>query len=80
VDTFSQTNPASLALERHYKPSELATLWNFSEKVIRDIFLNEPGVLKLDRPEQRNKRRYCSITIPESVAIRLHRKMSQPRG
>jgi hypothetical protein len=53
VETFSETDPTSLALERHYKPSELAALWNFSEKVIRETFLNEPQVAPKDVPAER---------------------------
>ncbi len=75
-------NPSSgiLALEPHYAPNELAGLWGMSGKVIRSIFLNEVGVLKIDRPEQRNKRGYCSLRIPQSTAIRVHRGLSRPRG
>jgi hypothetical protein len=40
-----------------------------SPKVVRKIFAAEPGVLKIDRPELRNKRGYCSLYIPESVAV-----------
>lgn len=69
-----------LALEPHYAPNELANLWGMSGKVIRSIFLNEAGVLKIDRPEQRNKRGYCSLRIPQSTAIRVHRRLSRPRG
>lgn len=44
------------ALERHYKAKELAELWGISIKLVRRIFAAEPGVLKVDRPELRNKR------------------------
>ena len=69
-----------LALEPHYAPGELAELWGMSGKLIRSIFLDEAGVLKIDRPEQRNKRGYCSLRIPQSTAIRVHRRLSRPRG
>jgi hypothetical protein len=64
------------ALERHYKATELAELWGMSVKLVRKIFADEPGVLKIDRPELRNKRGYCSLYVPESVAISVHRKLS----
>jgi hypothetical protein len=64
------------ALERHYKATELAELWGMSVKLVRKIFAAEPGVLKVDRPELRNKRGYCSLRIPESVAISVHKRMS----
>jgi hypothetical protein len=55
---------------------ELAELWGMSPKVVRKIFAAEPGVLKVDRPELRNKRGYCSLRIPESVAVSVHKRMS----
>jgi hypothetical protein len=64
------------ALERHYLPNELAKTWGLSVKVIREIFSNEPGVLKVDRPETRNKRGYCTMGIPESVVVRVHKRLT----
>jgi hypothetical protein len=64
------------ALERHYKATELAELWGMSVKLVRKIFVAEPGVLKVDRPELRNKRGYCSLRIPESVAVSVHKRLS----
>jgi hypothetical protein len=67
---------AATALERHYRPDEVAEMWGLSVKVIRQIFSNEPGVLKLDRPERRNKRGYCTMRIPESVVVRVHKRLT----
>ena len=67
---------AVTALERHYRPDELAEAWGLSVKVIREIFSSEPGVLKIDRPETRKKRGYCTMRIPESVAVRLHKRLT----
>ncbi len=75
-DANQKPSGGILALEPHYAPNELAGLWGMSGKVIRSIFLNEVGVLKIDRPEQRNKRSYCSLRIPQSTAIRVHRRLS----
>lgn len=66
---------AAIALERHYRPDEVAEAWGLSVKVIRGIFSSEPGVLKVDRPETRNKRGYRSMRIPESVVVRVHKKL-----
>jgi hypothetical protein len=68
--------PAVRALERHYKVTDLAELWGMSAKLVRKIFAAEPGVLKIDRPELRNKRGYCSLRIPESVAVSVHKRLS----
>jgi hypothetical protein len=67
---------AATALERHYRPDELAVTWALSIKVIREIFSNEPGVLKVDSPETRNKRGYCTMRIPESVVVRIHKRLT----
>jgi hypothetical protein len=63
-------------MERHYRPDELAESWGLSVKVIREILSSEPGVLKIDRPERRNKRGYCSIRIPEYVVVNVHKKLT----
>lgn len=65
-------------IERHYSASELAALWNLSLDTIRRIFENEPGVLVLgDDRGKRNRRRYTTLRIPESVAARVHRRLSK---
>ena len=72
------TSGVSLFIERHYSASELAALWNLSLDTIRRIFKNEPVVLVLgeDKPK-RNRRRYTTLRIPESVAARVHRRLSK---
>lgn len=65
------------ALERHYTCIELAKLWNLHPDVIRQLFRDYPGVLKIARPETRNKRGYVSIRIPESVAMRRHAELAK---
>ena len=67
---------AATALERHYRPHEVAEMWGLSVKVIREIFSSEPGVLKVDRLETRNKRGYCTMRIPESVVVRVHKRLT----
>jgi hypothetical protein len=65
-------------IERHYSASELAALWNLSLDTIRRIFDHEPGVLVLgDERGNRNRRRYTTLRIPESVAARVHRRLSK---
>ena len=62
----------SLAFEPHFSPKQLAALWGYSSPFIRDVFRDEPGVIKVDRPEEMHKRSYCSMRIPKSVAHRVH--------
>jgi hypothetical protein len=64
------------ALERHYTCHELAELWNLAPDTIRALFRDTPGVLKINRPERRNKRGYTSLRIPESVAQKRHAELN----
>lgn len=59
-----------------YIVNELATLWGFSPDKIRELFHDEPDVIKVKSPAKKGKRAYTSLRIPESVAARVHRRMS----
>ena len=61
--------------EKHYAPDELAELWGVSAETIRITFRKEPGVLQLQQPTK-GKRQYVLLRIPESVAERVHRRLS----
>jgi hypothetical protein len=63
--------------EHHFKPGELAELWGVSVATIYRLFRDVPGVLVIDRPVKRYKRRYSTIRIPESVAKRVYEKLSK---
>jgi hypothetical protein len=68
----------SLFTERHYTAAELAEHWNLSLDTIRRLFQDEPGVLALgDNDGKSGKRRYTTLRIPESVAARVHRRLSK---
>jgi hypothetical protein len=61
--------------EKHYSVKELASLWNLSDRTIRRMFAEEPGVVAWGECESRTKRAYKTVRIPESVARRVHRKL-----
>lgn len=64
------------AFEHHFTPKEIAKLWNKDEDTIRRIFRNEPGVLCLESMTRRKRtRRYVSLSIPESVVARVHKRL-----
>ncbi len=65
------TMDKQLLFERHFTPQQIAALWGRSARFIRELFQDEPGVQRVDRPERMHKRGYCSIRIPESVMIRV---------
>jgi hypothetical protein len=80
--SFVHTTPAHIEQsdilkdERHFTPQELAELWSVSVQTIREIFQREEGVLKIGRDGTRSRRRYKTIRIPESVADRVHTRLS----
>ncbi len=64
------------AFEHHYSVEELAECWKMSDDFVRRLFLREPGVVVFynQRP---GRRVYRTLRIPESVAVRVHRRMSK---
>lgn len=71
-----RVKPESSALEQHYTPAEVAKLWRMSDDYIRDVFRDEPGVIKIDRPETMHKRGYRTLRIPESVVLRVGARLA----
>jgi hypothetical protein len=63
--------------EKHYSVSEISKLWNVSVDLVRDTFADEKGVLKWDRPATRTKRAYSLLRVPESVLVRVHRRLTE---
>lgn len=63
--------------EKHFTPAELAKAWGVHVKTIRELFRLEPGVLKLGEKNPRHKRSYLTLRIPESIAQRVHRRLSE---
>lgn len=64
-----------LSNERHYSIQEVAALWNLSEKTVRRLFENEPGVIEIGNGETRFRHACVTRRIPESVAQRVHRRL-----
>jgi AraC-like DNA-binding protein len=62
--------------EQHYTPEALAERWGLSADTIRRLFQNEPGVLIVEHTRSHGRRRYRTMRIPESVAQRVHRRLS----
>jgi hypothetical protein len=64
-------------LERHYTPAQLAEAWAVSVDKIRDLFRNEEGVLKIGERNPKHKQQYWTLRIPEQVAMRVHKRLSE---
>jgi hypothetical protein len=67
--------------EKHYSPADLARAWSFDVETIRNIFRNEPGVLKIGEKNPRGRRMYLrcvfALRIPEGVTVRVHKRLSE---
>jgi hypothetical protein len=63
--------------ERHYSPADLAKAWSVDVETIRNLFREEPGVMKIGEKAPRHKRSYLTLRIPESVAVRVHKRLSE---
>lgn len=62
----------------HYTIAELAALWKFSIRTLRQEFDREPGVLAKGHNKSKGaRRRYRSLRIPEGVAERVYRRLLQ---
>jgi hypothetical protein len=70
-----ETIPGDPALERHYSVNEIAKSWGLSGNTIRRIFEKEPGVIEWGTTESRFSRGYRTLRIPESVMLRVHRRL-----
>lgn len=74
---FFPVDPKLAATELHFSPAELAEKWGVSTETVRTIFREEPGVLKIGRPPTKFRRGYFTLRIPESIAERVHRRLSE---
>lgn len=76
MDSETQATPAYKA--PHYTIAELAAMWKFSIRTLRQEFDREPGVLaKGHNKSKGSRRRYRSLRIPEEVAERVYRRLLQ---
>lgn len=74
INADGEMKPA--ALERHYSVAQLAK-WCWSDTKVRELFCDEPGVLQSQiRTLRARKRQNVKLSIPESVVLRVHRRMS----
>jgi hypothetical protein len=62
--------------QRHYTPAQIASMWNLSQDKVRDLFQHEAGVLVIGEKARSGRRAYTTLRIPESVAARVHRRLS----
>ena len=63
------------AFEKHYRVQELVKLWGFCHSTVTNLFANEPGVIRLS--SETGRRKYVTLSIPESVVLRVHQRVRQ---
>lgn len=72
---FSQQEP-EVSFERHYSAEEIAELWGLSAKVVRELFEDEPGVIRIgNRVSTGRKRKYVTLKVPSSIVARVHTRL-----
>jgi hypothetical protein len=54
-----------------YSMQEIAALWAIGVDKARELFKNEPDVVKLQTPAKKGKRGYTTLRVPEKVEERL---------
>jgi hypothetical protein len=67
--------------EQHYRVKQLAKMLAVSGPTARELFRNEPGVLKITKNRSRFgpiKRPYVSLLVPEHVVVRVKKRLSEP--
>lgn len=74
----SHTTATSPIRTANYTVAELAKEWNLSVATIREMFRNDPGVIKLTDEDfyRKRKRPYVGLRIPPDVAARVKRRLS----
>ena len=67
-------------VEKHYRIKDLREFLPLSDRSLRRLFYNEPGIVVLAR-DARSRRSYRTVLVPESVVRRVvFRLRSNSRG
>jgi hypothetical protein len=68
--------PPLNVFERHLGVSDLSSVWNLSPNTIHRLFVDEPGVAVISH-RKKGTRTGQTLIIPESVAIRVYRRLTK---
>jgi hypothetical protein len=75
--TYSGKRYTNLVVdEKHFAPADLAKAWGLSAEKVRQLFRAEPGVLRIGNSGDRRDRGYVTLRIPQSVAVRVHARLT----
>lgn len=72
----AEAGTSTPVFERHYRVHELAELWGLSPGTVAKMLENEPDVLCIAN-DFSGRRTYRTLSVPESVALRVHKSFSQ---
>lgn len=67
----------SLIEQRHYTITQLASRWGLGYNTVYRAFVDEPDVLRIGNVKSK-KRTKITMRIPESVAGRVYRRLTDP--
>jgi hypothetical protein len=73
--SVSDPTASDKAMEKHYSMEQIGELWGLSTRTVRKMFENEPGIIMFGNAGSLKKRRYLTLRIPESVLLRVHRRL-----
>ena len=59
-----------------FTPAEIAKHNKLHPATVRELFLNEPGVIRLGHPAKGHVRQYFTLRIPASVVQRVLGRMT----
>ena len=59
-----------------FTPAEIAARWRLSVDTVIRLFEREAGVLVLENPTSKQRRRYRTLRVPISVLIRVEKRLS----
>ncbi len=78
-ETFVATTtlPPGIEFEQHFSVQQVAKMWTLGVDKVRELFRDEPDVLKIGHEESRYKRGYVSLRIPEAAIRRVHAKLKK---
>jgi len=74
-NTIPNTVLEKLVEKQVYTVNEVAEQLGFSRRTVGRLLENEPGIVRLQRPETMNKRKYVSVRVPRAVLVRLRSKL-----
>jgi hypothetical protein len=66
-------------IEKHYRVKDLCRLLSLSDRSVRRLIADEPGVLELLTKSRRSKRPYRTVLVPESILKRLLTRLGRFR-